>query len=705
MEVERMMTLRRISFCRLAWLIALVGLHGGVAPRSAVGQSPDWTQLTTVEAVYNQYPSEVEALLDRLDLDAPGLSDVRAAIREGRMVRAARTLLDYYRTAETASWLRDYASEADGGTYIARQILQGTYRFKGAPDTVPRTENGGLDWAHQGPDDDQEWAFVLNRHYHIEKLLDAYLTTGNEAYARRLDQDLRDWIVHSRPYPAEKQQGPVWRGLEVAFRIERWAKVFFVLQHDGHLQPGTRLLMLMSVQDHAHYLRHFHSGRNWVTMELSALGVLAAAWPEYEASSAWMTYATQTLGSELDRQVYPDGAQNELATSYHWIALANFEQLYTLRSRIDDPITGEYRRNLVRMYQYLTSVLRPNGTGPLNNDSGLRSFEREVVEAADRYDRPEWRYVATQGGSGKPPDGSPSRIHPWAGQLVSRDGWANDAQWSFFDVGPWGTAHQHNDKLHLSVHAFGRDFLVDSGRFAYDGAVAQRFRASYGTHSRGHNVVLIDGQGQAPGPKEADEPLGDDQLVTTEAYDFARGRVETFTGLPGQVGHERALLYVRGKAWVVVDRITTVRPRSVKTLWHFHPNRRVEADQSSVYTADESKKTFQVIPSDTHWNIVLVRGREEPVPQGWYSAGYNEYSEATAAVARRTVDGTATFAWLIVPGSDPASAADVRVLESNGSEVTVQYRLDENERTAILPFDADGRLRLPTHSPNDTSLN
>lgn len=137
------MTLRRISFCRLAWLIVLVGLLGGVAPRSAVGQSPDWTQLTTVEAVYNRYPTEVEALLNRLDLDAPGLSDVRAAIREGRTVRAARALLDYYRTAETAPWLRDYASEANEGTYIARQILQGTYRFKGAQIRFPGRRTAG----------------------------------------------------------------------------------------------------------------------------------------------------------------------------------------------------------------------------------------------------------------------------------------------------------------------------------------------------------------------------------------------------------------------------------------------------------------------------------------------------------------------------------------------------------------------------------
>jgi hypothetical protein len=699
---EHMMALRWIFFCRLVWMAVLGGLFGIAVPHAATAQSPAWIQLTTVEAVHDRYPSKVERLLSSLDLEAPELAAVRGARRARRSIPAARKLLNYYRTTETDPWLRNYATESDEGTYIARQILQGTYRFQGVSDTVPQAEDGGLKWTHDGPEDDKEWAFALNRHYHIEKLLEAYLTTGKESYARRLDQDLRDWIVHSWPYPAKEQDGPIWRGLEVAFRIERWVKVFFALRQTDHLQPGTRLLMLMSIQDHAHYLRHFHSDRNWVTMELSALGLLAAAWPEYTESSARMTYATQTLSAELDRQVYPDGAQKELASSYHWIALSNFEQFYTLRNQIGDPLPGKYRRNLVRMYEYLVSLLRPNGAGPLNNDSDLRFFKEKVLEAADRYGRPDWRYVATQGRSGKPPDLPPSRAFPWAGQLVSRDGWTKDAQWSFFDIGPWGTGHQHNDKLHLSVHAFGRDVLVDSGRFAYDGAVARRFRATYGRHSRGHNVVLIDGQGQAPGPKEASAPLGDDQLVTTDAYDFARGHVESFTGLPSRVGHKRALLYRRGEAWVVVDRITTDQPRTIETLWHFHPDRRVEIDSASVYTTDGSKTNLHVIPSDKQWEMTLVNGREEPVPQGWYSARYNRYSQATAAVASRTVDGTSTFAWLIVPVSDSDPVAYVRVLDSSESEVTMRYRIGEDEHTAVIPLNSSGRLCLPAHSPTDS---
>src|SRR5690606_15235854 len=107
------------------------------------------------------------------------------------------------------------------------------------------------------------------------------------------------------------------------------------------------------------------------------------------------------------------------------------------------------------------------------------------------------------------PPGAPSVVYPWAGQLVMRSGYDVDAHWAFFDIGPWGTGHQHNDKLHLSVSAFGRDLLVDGGRFAYRGSLADKFRR-YAVGSASHNVVLIDGNGQDAGPRVAEAPVAEE---------------------------------------------------------------------------------------------------------------------------------------------------------------------------------------------------
>src|SRR5690606_37873594 len=104
-----------------------------------------------------------------------------------------------------------------------------------------------------------------------------------------------------------------------------------------------------------------------------------------------------------------------------------------------------------------------------------------ILQGAQKFNKPDWEYIATNGSSGTKPRGNPSYLSPWAGHLISRSGYDFNAHWSFFDLGPWGSGHQHNDKLHLSISAFGKDFLVDAGRFAYTGEVAEKFR----TYARG----------------------------------------------------------------------------------------------------------------------------------------------------------------------------------------------------------------------------
>ncbi|WP_118840767.1 alginate lyase family protein [Salinibacter ruber] len=682
----------RYSFSAPLAILFTVGLLVGTF-LSSHAQEPTradttarWKQMTTVRAVCRAYPSDVKDLLNALNLRKPGLEAVRKAVERDRVAEAAQKLLVYYRAAETAKWLRTYTpTDTSRGFYYARQMLDDTYRFYEETGTVPRTKDDGLDWTYRGPAGDVEWAKALNRHFPIRRLLEAYLYTEKDTFAHRLDRNLRDWIVHSRPYPGEDASTPVWGELAVSFRVEVWSEVFFALQDDDLLRPGTRLLMLMSLQDHAHYLKNFHSGGNLATMELSSLALLAAAWPEFSSSDDWMTYATQILGEELKRQVYPDGVHQELSASYHLLALSNFEQLIDIRQKAEELIPKTYEDKLVRMYEYLAWVMRPNGRNPLNNDSDLKDLRDLVREAAERYDEPQWAYIATRGEEGRRPKGLLSRVFPWAGQVISRNGWHEGAHWSFFDIGPWGTAHQHNDKLHLSVHAFGRDLLVDAGRFAYQGEVAHRFREEYARHSRGHNVVMIDGQGQGAGVQKRDRSLGQHQYMVRERFDYARGRVD-FDDVEGKAVHRRVVLYVRDEAWIVLDRIVTDRPRTVETYWHFHPECAVALSGSSIATTDEGEGNLRLRAASPGWDVELVEGQDEPYPQGWYSKEYSRFVEATVAIARQEIDGTATFAWLIAPGKGNVAPASIQLNEATERQANVRIQVGEKVWRATIPI-------------------
>lgn len=612
----------------------------------------------SVESVVESHPEKIRGLVDSLDLDSPGLEAVRDAANADDLVRAGREIVAYYEEGDTADWLRsDPVETSDERSPEADPLLDDEFTFQGVTGTAPRVD-GSLDWKHTGPRDDDEWAYFLNRHGFFGTLLDACRETGNPEYAGAFDSFVRDWVV-SNPPPESERTGYggnfAWRTLEVGLRLEgHWPSAFYGFQTADAFTPAGRLLMLATVPPQAEYLMEYHTlEHNFTTMELGGVGRAAVCWPEFERAEEWFDHCRDVLTAELDRQVYPDGVQIELTAGYHSVALTRMQSFADRAAKGGYDLPDAFTDGLESMWNYVAYAMRPDGHSPMNNDSNRDYSADDVRDAARTHDRPDWTYVATNGREGERPADPPSRFFPWAGQLVSRSGWDEDAHWSFFDVGPWGTSHQHSDKLHLSVAAGGRDLLVDTGRFAYSGDLAERFRGPYATHSRGHNVVLVDGAGQEPTEEKTDAPA-EDAATISDTYDLATGSFEAgFGGVDGKASHDRAVCYRRGEYWVVVDRVRTDRDRTVEPLWHFHPDCATTVEGDHAVTVDEGETNLRVVPDpDLDWRVDVVEGRENP-PQGWYSKEYNDAQPAPAAVYETDIESSTTFAWLLVPGTSP----------------------------------------------------
>ena len=122
------------------------------------------------------------------------------------------------------------------------------------------------------------------------------------------------------------------------------------------------------------------------------------------------------------------------------------------------------------------------------------STSRRWMERAARYfpGRADFRWFATAGREGAPPAGR-SLVLPYAGQAFLRGGWETNAPWMCMDAGPFGFGHQHEDKLGVTLTAFGRPLLVEGGVYTYDASEWRRYVLS----SRAHNVVLVDGLEQS----------------------------------------------------------------------------------------------------------------------------------------------------------------------------------------------------------------
>ena len=653
-----------------------------------------WQDLSTVEDICAYMPETMKTMLDQFDLDTPGLEQVKQAHKNGNLVQACKALLAYYRNGNTASFLRKSQPPASTKTVAeADTILNYIFTVQNVRGEVPYLADGHRDWHYKGPNNDKEWAWLSNRHSQLAEVFDVYMATGNPKYARYMDDFLRDFIMKSMPYPAVKSSTSVWRGLEVAARVKVWSRIFYGMVASPYFSPATQLLMLSSLPDHAHYNRKFHAGNNWLTMEISALATVATNFPEYKNADEWLTYAIATMTESMKGQVYADGIQTELTSHYHNVALANFELFKDICDRANRPLPDFFNQTIVAMYDYIARAVRPDGYRILNND-GDRGSDRELLlRAAQKYDKPEWAYLASNGKSGKKPTRGPSYFFPWAGQLISRSGYDAQAQWSFFDIGPWGSGHQHSDKLHVSISAYGRDLLVDAGRFAYTGEVAEKFRP-YATGSAGHNLVLIDGNGQKPGPTLAQVPLDDSHVKITPEFDYAANQSTDFKNVEGTARHSRALLYVRGQFWVVVDRIQTDRPRKIETLWHWHPDCTVTQDGNATKT-NNSKGNLTVMPvSSQKMDTRFVKGQEQPEIQGWYSPEYNVYMPNTTTLYSTDITHDQTFVWLLLPSEGKTPPVKARLLTENEEEVQVEVTANGKTWKMAIPYHDSGRVKV-----------
>ena len=650
--------------------------------------SINWQQMKTVDDICLAFPQRMTLLLKEINLDYQGMNRVKLAYDNGNISLACSLLLDYYKNAGTVAYLRKecvpFSEKRDSK---ADSILQNIFTFYTQTDKVPRDSNGHLDWKYHGPADDIEWAWALNRHYYFNDLLDAYFKSGNTEYSKKIDIDLRDWIISSLPYPGVKSSTELWRGLEVSFRVKAWAQIFYGLINCSELSPATRLLILSSIPEHAHYLKNFHSQGNWLTMEMSGLATAAGAWPEFKNSPSWMAYAKETMTESLKKQVYPDGVQTELTSHYHQVALNNFSLFMRVCKEAKVPLPELYQTDIEKMWNYIAYTMRPDGYGLLNNDADLDYNRDKIITAASEYGRKDWLYIASNGEKGIRPKGQPSVFFPWAGHLVMRSGFQPNAQWAFFDMGPWGTGHQHNDKLHLSISAYGRDLLVDAGRFAYRGDVAKKF-GEYARGSFGHNVILIDGKGQEPGPELNTQPISNAHFKISDKFDYAWSSFDRFKNLEGESQHTRSIFYVRGKFWVVVDHIKTDRPRKIEALWHWHPDCNVSVQNENIVSTQNEHGNLEIIPvGSTPWSVSLVKGQEKPQIQGWYSKEYNEFEPNTASIYSTQIKNTTTFVWVLYPSEHKLPVVKSKIISENDDSVTVDItNLSEGKWILKIPF-------------------
>lgn len=155
-------------------------------------------------------------------------------------------------------------------------------------------------------------------------------------------------------------------------------------------------------------------------------------------------------------------------------------------------------------------------------------------------------------------------------------------------------------------------------------------------------------------------------------HDLARGSFSAFNGLEGSCSHTRTVYYKRGQFWVVIDRVTTDRPRTIEALWHWHPSCEVEVRDGMALTRN-LRGNLQLIPAGgRQWSVKKIKGQEDPDIQGWYSEEYNKFEPNPTTVFETRIGGNSTFVWILYPSEMLETPVKARIISETASEMTLE---------------------------------
>jgi len=569
-----------------------------------------------------------EDFIAALNPDHPGLEFLKGAPNGSTLTEVAR----YFRSSG-----------------FDRELVPSEQAPNGDPDQADRVRDGrvlGQDWSEAidweaNPTGYIEWTLAIHYLLFLRPAIDAFLETGKAEYALAIERYIADWMRHCPvPYGVRAGGYPWGHSLVVAIRpFSTLVDVFRVLCACPETDDTTIIDMLKSIYEHQAYLHSFESypPSNKTIAEARTIAALGCAFPEFNGAAHWREEGYRRLLEDMRVQVMPDGASYELTPGYQMSIATWFLESFQVAQKFNHPLDPELEAGIRSMFDWCVAITRPDFTHPSVSDAG--SMDSKYGESLERpgriLDNPAAAWVGTEGREGAHPDYESVALRD-SGYFMMRSGWDRDARYLFFEGGPYGRWHQHEDKLNFEVYAHGTPFIVDPGITSYYTNPWTRFY----TTTQAHNTVLVDGRPQARGRNQTIDQWvesarkktvwhsDDHSDVAVASYDAP------YADLDAAVRHRRAVIFVKPDYFMVFDELTGEGTHTYEAFFHFMPFRLlIDADTGAVRTGRMNAPNLELIPL-TRMTPRLICGRNDPV-QGWLAVSGQDVPAPVAVYKRR----------------------------------------------------------------------
>lgn len=476
-------------------------------------------------------------------------------------------MLEYFRGRKTVHYFPVLDEEETRRAKIDT-ILVNRFTFNGESHELPAT----FDW-RANPSGDIEWQILLHKFYYAAGLGKAYQDTSDRRYADKWVELTGSWIDS---VPLDFLPSDV-----AGRRIQNWifAHYYFVTSNRAPVPEDFYGKFLTALAQQVNHLcAHLTPARNHRTLELAAVFLAAAVFPEMKDAPAWLELARRELAANIEADLLADGVHCELSTDYHHLVLKNYLWVRRLAAlnRISLPEVIDER--MQKALQFALYIHKPDGMIPSLSDGDSRCFLDLLQQGYELYGDPAMVYVASRGTQGKPP-ALRSKGFPEAGYYVLRSGWGDknepyqDERFLVFDCGPLGRGnHGHFDLLNIEMAAYGHTLIVDPGRYTYDESGETNWRVRFRATAY-HNTVTVDQKNQTRyqfhknkfkinGP-EPEFALREWQ--SGAGYDYLCGvaRSHEYDAV-----HERRIFFLAPEYWIVSDLLSAAEEHDYDLRFH-----------------------------------------------------------------------------------------------------------------------------------------
>lgn len=554
-------------------------------------------------------PSEKEALnalvnqriFDVLNLDAPGLENVKSLHASGELYQAAQALREYWRTGRSVVNpdvdLTNTSYTAVDKNRADQALKESGYRFyvknyaEKGNDTDPDAQYysfadsyGGINWGFSLSGETQ---FNIQKHRHQWVLPQAkvYWKTKNEIYVRSYMEVYSSWLA-AHPCPGSSENGYVipskhalrdmWTDLQATSRVMDQISVLDYYINSDSFTPDFLTHFLVAYADAVECIRanpYSEQLSNHRLYEIQAVFTAAVMMPEFKASPDWLSEASADMTSQVHQQFADDGVLVEMDPGYHIPMIAIFYDSHRIAAANDklDVFPADYKTCLEKAVRFVRDLAYPDYSLEDFNDVRSSSWNKSTLtKNFKKYvemfpDDPTLEYWASGFSSGVAPEEMLSEYKK-TGWYMLRNGWTRESSMlilknNYNDKGD-GTVwwHCQPDNCTVSLYHNGRHFLPDAGSFTYtNGSDRDAFRATAMHNTLTRNLETI-----------SDSRMIGEYVASSQTDDCLMVHVKNQSY--GNLRHERVVFMVEGQYYVVVDAaLGSAKNTSVELSWHLCP--------------------------------------------------------------------------------------------------------------------------------------